>query len=847
MGLRVDWLAVRIVGHRPIILSIVWIALSVTSANAQEKPSGAYVVRPASPAVIDALRAEKIPLEELREDCELSGEVYELGQTVSTPATAREKVSAGSLLVRQSPSTARLLAPDAVSSFASKPVRVMRLTVAPTALVGPAPAATKDRPAKKPITVDVMLASRGLGGGPGITVEWLADGEHFLQTKQGKLYKVHARSGRAEAFVDPDKLRKSLAALSDLAPTAVDQIVKSPSYRMNHPRTATLVNVGQDLALAHFDGSPAVRLTRSASGKESISFSPGDKSIAFTRSGNLFAVDLATQAETALTADGGGEVLNGHADWVYEEELFHRNGRAYWWSPDGTAVVFLRLDDKPVPKFAVAAAFPNEGQLETISYPKAGAANPFVKIGVAHVAGGAVRYLDLPGYPPDSTLVSRVGWVGKTNTVFAYVQNREQTWLDFVTWPDPAAAPVKLFRETTKAWVEDLGEPHFLADGSFLILSERTGWKHVYHYAADGKLIRAVTGGEWVVQSIERIDEAAGWVYFTGTKDGPARTHLYRTLLDGPAVERITGPATTTHRITLAPKGSLFVDRFSDDTTPPRTSLFEIGGAAVRVLDSNPGRDVEQYTFGRYERTTITTKDEFVLEAAVTYPPDFDPKAKYPIWVLTYAGPHAPTVHDGWAPRLLEQTLAHSGIVVLRVDPRSASGKGAQSAWACYKHLGVQELKDLEEAVDWICKNSWADSSRVGISGHSYGGYISAYALTHSKKFAAAIAGAPVTDWRLYDSIYTERYMGLPKDNKEGYDKSSVVKAAANLHGKLLIVHGLIDDNVHFQNSAQLIDALERAGKDFEVMIYPRYRHGIVDPHYPRLQVKFIQRTMGVK
>jgi dipeptidyl aminopeptidase/acylaminoacyl peptidase len=195
----------------------------------------------------------------------------------------------------------------------------------------------------------------------------------------------------------------------------------------------------------------------------------------------------------------------------------------------------------------------------------------------------------------------------------------------------------------------------------------------------------------------------------------------------------------------------------------------------------------------------------------------------------------------------MDQVLANSGIVVFHVDPRSASGKGAASAWTAFRQLGVQELKDLEAAVDWVCKNSWADPKRIGLSGHSYGGFMTAYALTHSKKFAAGIAGAPVTDWRLYDSIYTERYMGLPSENREGYDKSSVVKAAANLHGKLLLIHGMIDDNVHLQNTAQFIDALQRANKDFELMIYPRSRHGVGGPHYTRLEVNFIRRAMGVE
>jgi len=592
------------------------------------------------------------------------------------------------------------------------------------------------------------------------------------------------------------------------------------------------------------DGSPAVRLTTSAAGKELVTLSPTGQSLAFVRGGNLFAVDVATKAESKLTTDGGGEILNGKADWVYEEEIFNRNAKAYWWSPDGKSIAFLRFDDTPVKKFPIANPFPNNGALELIAFPKAGDPNPTVKIGVVPASGGPVKYLDMTGYAPESTLVSRVGWLPNSLTPFAYVQNREQTWLDVVAWP--AGKQVKLFRETTKAWVEDLSEPHFLSDGSFLILSERTGWKHLYHYDAAGKLIRQVTDGQWEITAVSRFDESDGYVYFASTKDGHTRSNFYRTHITGEGgVKRLTeGPGT--HRVSMAPKGNLFVDRYSDEKTPTRSALVMVDRGAIRTLDTNPPRSLDEFVRGKSERVQVKLKDGFVLEGAVTYPPEFDEKKKYPIWVLTYAGPHSPTVRDGYDSKMFEQVLAQSGIVVFNVDPRSASGKGAISAWSCYKKLGVQELKDLEEAVAWLTKNPWADATRVGLSGHSYGGYITAYAMTHSKVFSAGIAGAPVTDWHLYDSIYTERYMGLPKDNKEGYEVSSVVKAAANLHGKLLLLHGMIDDNVHMQNTAQFIDALQRANMQFEIMIYPRSRHGIGGPHYTRLRVEYIQRVMGV-
>jgi dipeptidyl-peptidase-4 len=282
--------------------------------------------------------------------------------------------------------------------------------------------------------------------------------------------------------------------------------------------------------------------------------------------------------------------------------------------------------------------------------------------------------------------------------------------------------------------------------------------------------------------------------------------------------------------------------------TPTTVSVREAGKGEVRRLDINPVRERDQFKFGKYERVKILMGDGFVLEGSLTYPPDFDETKKYPVWIFTYAGPHTPTISDEWGGgRILDNSLATSGIIIFRVDPRSASGKGAQSAWACYKQLGVQELKDLEEAVAWLCQRPYADAKRVGISGHSYGGFMAAFALTHSKAFAAGIASGPVTDWKLYDSIYTERYMLTGKENPEGYAKSSCVAAAKNLHGQLLIVHGMMDDNVHMQNSVQLVDALQKAGKDFEMMFYPQSRHGIGGQHYLRLQTEFIRRTMGVK
>ena len=827
----------------------------------------AYLIPAGFSAAVETLQRHGVKVEELYEDIELATDGYTVtavkraerpyqshrSVTVEVePAKRSQMVRAGSVLVTTGQPLGRLagllLEPQSEDGLTTwnlfdtgltvgEPFPVLRLAAVPAVNRGPARPLPEAMPEPVPITFETQVGRRG-GGGP---IDWL-DADHYLTGSGADAKTVDARTGKATAWLDAELLKKSLAAVPDIKPGVVAEAVRNVGSRMTKDKSASLVEAGGEYLLVRHDGTPAARFGKTGDGKELAGISPGGTHLAYVKGGDLYRVDAATGAAVRLTDDGGGDILNGKSDWVYEEELFGRgNRRLYWWGPDG-AVAFLRLDDTPVHKFTLSKFFPARGEVETYSYPKPGDPNPTVKLGVA-LPGKSATWLSLGDDPPADTLVSRVGW-RPDGVAFAYVQNRTQTWLDVCVWPDLAGPPVKLFRETTKAWVEDLGEPHWLPDGGFLVLSERTGWKHVYHYSATGKLVGPVTAGEWAVQGLVRVD-ADGTVYVTGGKDTPTGSHLYRAKLDGSDFARVT-PAGGTHRVTLAPSGPLYLDRYADEETPTKTAVRS-GAEVVRTLDSNPMPERDRLKWGKYERVTVTTPDGFVLEGALTYPPAFDPAKTYPIWVRTYAGPHAPTVKDGWAPRTQQQALAALGIVVFDIDPRSASGKGAVSAWACYRQMGVSELADIETAVKWLTAKPWADAKRVGISGHSYGGFMTAYALTHSKLFAAGIAGAPPTDWRLYDTIYTERYMGLPSENKDGYDKTSVVKAAGNLHGKLLLLHGLMDDNVHVQNTIQLVDALQAANKEFELMVYPKSRHGIGGGHYQRLQTEFIKRTMGVK
>jgi len=822
----------------------------------------AYLVSPSATDLRETLQKLGIVVEELREDIWLSVEVLEGVREKHPKWRASPSIVTANTLVIKTAQTHGWLIACVLETVAAERLSkaelardaancgVLRLPKSYPLTLGTAPMWAEKAVAQQPVTEALLIGhgggfSFGLQGSPVSVGEWL-DGEHYLQTKEAKLWKVEARTGKAEPFADPAKIAKSLKVLKELDTAEAESIANGRFFRMTPDRSAFLVNMGPDLGLGYFDGRPAVRLTKSDGSKESVTFSPDSKRLAFVRAGNLFAVDFEKPEEKQLTHDGGGDILNGKADWVYEEEIFSRDGKAFWWSPDSKQLAFMRFDDSPVKRFNIVNLNPVRGQLEAYPYPKVGDPNPAVKIGVVSASGGKPAFLDFGENKPEDLVIARVGWLRDSKTVFAYGQNRLQTWLDFTTWAAPDAKPKVLFRETTKAWVDDTGPPHFLPDGSFLFASDRSGWRHLYHYAADGKLLGPVTSGEWEVREVLRFDAAEKEIYFNATFTSHTGTDLCRVKL-GEKTELLSEKGKS-HRVSLAPTGPLFIDRYTDPMTPTKARIVEAGKGDIRTLDTNPVREKQGYKFGQYDRVKIPMKDGFELEAGITYPPNFDPKKKHPVWLFTYAGPHMPTIRDEWGGgRILDNTLATNGIIVLRVDPRSASGKGAQSAWTCYKQLGVQELKDLEEAVAWLAEKPGVDATRVGISGHSYGGFMAAFALTHSKTFSAGIASGPVTDWKLYDSIYTERYMLTPRENSEGYAKSSCVAAAKNLHGKLLIAHGMMDDNVHMQNSVQLVDALQRSGKEFEMMFYPQARHGIGGAHYLKMQLEFIRRTMGVK
>ena len=703
---------------------------------------------------------------------------------------------------------------------------------------------------QKLLTIDDIFdpAKRVNFSGTVPSIRWLKDGRHYLLSNDAvrkdvpRLQKVDAVSGEAVPFLEAAKMQAAFMALGGVTEKDASQLANRGSYQFSNDETAVLINWNNDLFYYQLGSDKAVRVTNNPEEEVGETFSPNDRMLGFVRNNNIYVYDIAAQRERRLTTDGSPKILNGRLDWVYQEELYGRgNFEAYWWSPDSTRLAYLRLDENPVPEFTVVDHIPYHQTLEVTPYPEAGDPNPVVQLGVINAAGGATRWIDTYKYQPSDLLIVRVSWTPDSRKVVYQAQNREQTFLDLNFAGSDDAKSATALRETSKAWVEVIDNPTWLNDGSFLWQSARSGWTHLYHYAPDGKLLQQVTDGKWEVRSVDGVDEDKGLVYFTGTEHSHIANQAYRVKLDGTGFARLT-TTEGSHRVSLSPTASFFIDNWSDINTPTQTRLYDADGKLVRVVAENKVDALKQYKLGASEFLQVKTRDGFVMEAMMIKPPDFDSQKKYPVLEFTYSGPHAPQVKNGWGGTayMWHQMLAQRGYIIWILDNRTASGKGVESEWPVYKNFGELELRDLEDGIAWLKSQSYVDGDRLGIWGWSYGGFMTSYALTHSQSFKMGISGGTVSDWRNYDSIYTERYMQTPQNNLEGYKKSSPVNFAKDLHGKLLLIHGAMDDNVHVANTVQFVYELQKAGKQFQLMLYPKSRHGVTDP----LLVKHLRQMM---
>jgi len=693
---------------------------------------------------------------------------------------------------------------------------------------------------------------------------WLSDTDHLWPSDgsssagvargdaAGPWLRVDAASGDSRPLYTYASLERALdkaGARPDAARAASRHV---PSI-FSASREAFLINIDDDLFAYSITADRATRLTRSGGAKSEATFSPDGRHVAFVKQNNLFVATLGSTSERSLTSDGNPQLLNGTLDWVYSEELYGRGThRAYWWSPDSSHIAFLQFDETAVPEYALVDDIPYHPAVERLKYPKAGDPNPIVRLGIVPVTSGSVRWVDTRKYT--DFLIVNVGWTPDSRDVVVQIQNRQQTWLDLNRADRATGAARNVLRETSTAWVErwqdSSVDPIWLEDGSFLWLSERSGWRHLYHYGADGRLIAQITHGQWEVRRTHGLDPTGSWIYFTSTTASPIGLDLYRVRLDGTDLQRLTS-AEGRHQVFLNPSRTLFLDSYSAVMTPPQVRMHNTSSpAAVRTVDANPVTALRDYGLSKPELMQVKTRDGFVMEAMMIKPPDFDPARRYPVYQFTYAGPHFQQVVNRWdgTEFLYQQLLAQHGIIVWICDNRTASGKGMQSAWPLYKEFGALELRDIEDGLEWLKRQPYVDASRVGIAGVSFGAYMTLYAMTHSKSFAMGIAEAAVTDWRNYDTIYTERYLGDPDENADGYRRSSPRFSAANLHGELLLIHGALDDNVHPQNTAQFAYELQKAGVPFRMMSYPTAAHGVSNPelvvHVRRMMLDFTVQNL---
>ncbi len=704
-------------------------------------------------------------------------------------------------------------------------------------------AAAAEKP-KKPVTLEV-LASERPPSGPGEPV-WAPDGKRFVYREDGKLrlYDIPAKTRRELLeFSALERAATKVPASSRFA--FENRGVHEQSIQWSPSGRELLLSAGGDLFLFRLDAGGWTQLTATAEAERDPKLSPDGARVSFRRDHDLYTMELATRSVTQLTSDGSATLLNGELDWVYPEEL--ELGTAHWWSPDSRSIAYLQFDVSREPVYPQVDLTGLRAAFEPQRYPQAGEPNADVRLGVVPAAGGPTAWMDL-GETRDM-LLARVFWLPDSSALAAERLNRVQNRLDLIGADAKSGAARLVLRETDPYWVNLREDVRFLkSGGEFLWASERDGHNHLYRYARDGKLLGQVTRGDWDVTSLACVDESAAEVYYVSTEAGVIERQFYAARLDGSGRRRLSA-GSGSHGISMAPGCETYVDSFSNLTTPPRRTIRTRDGRELAVFAESNRKLLDEYQALPSEIVEVKSAGGALLYGRVIKPAGFQAGKKYPVVVGVYAGPHSQSVMNQWYDSLtMEQVLAQKGFVIWELDGRGTSNRGHQWETAVARDLGAKELEDQKEGIRHLVSLGYADPKRVGIRGWSYGGFMTIYSLLHAPDvFACGVAGAPVTDWRHYDTIYTERYMGLPSENAKGYESSSLVAAAAQLKGRLLIAHNIEDDNVLFQNTVRLADALERAGKQFEMMVYPNKSHGLSAGrhHFERLLLEFFERNLA--
>ncbi len=663
------------------------------------------------------------------------------------------------------------------------------------------------------------------------SLQWTADGTHFtLVERDGRgatdLIRVEARTGR----------RDTLVRGRDLVPGGRTRPITIEEYQFSPTDSLLLIftnsqrvwrrNTKGEYYLWDFSRKTLTPLSTLPGFQLFAKFSPDGRYIGFVRDNNLFVHDLSSALELQLTHDGGEDVINGTTDWVYEEEFRLRD--AYRFSPDGTRIAFWRFDQSAIQPFFMLDETSLYPELVTVRYPKAGTPNSEVRIGVITISSRRTTWIDLGS---DRDIYIAEGGFTASGDLWLTRLNRHQNQLDLLLADSRTGSSRVLMTDRDSAWV-DASVPVWFDDGrQFLFPSERDGYRQLFVFDRDAGLRYRVTPGLWDVTEVYGVNEQDQVAYFAGHGEGPLTHHVYRASLDGLELERLSADGGW-HTAVFNPEHDLYVETFSTASLPPERTLRQADGRLIRAIDGSgalPAR-LARLELSPPEFMTVPGHAGDELNAFMIRPPDFDPSSQYPLLMYVYGGPGSQTVMDRWGGTryLWHQLLAQQGFLVASVDNRGTGGRGRDFKKGTYLKLGQLETEDQIAAAQYLGSLPYVDESRIGIWGWSYGGYMSLLAqFRGGATFRAAISVAPVTDWRLYDTIYTERYMRTPRENLDGYERGAPLTFVNDLTGELLVVHGTGDDNVHPQNTTQLIHRLEQAGKQFDMRLYPNKTHSI--------------------
>ena len=572
------------------------------------------------------------------------------------------------------------------------------------------------------------------------------------------------------------------------------------------------------------------RLTNDKTPEVNARFSPDGHKIAYTKNKDLYVYDLLNSREIRLTTDASGKIYNGYSSWVYMEEILERSSRyaAFWWAPDGSKIAYLRTDETEVPVFTLNRLDETDGihgTLEVVPYPKPGDPNPKVKMGIADINSGKTTWVRTD-YSVDQ-YIAWPFWTPDSKKLAVQVLNRDQNDLQILLCDPLSGDFIKIYEETNKTWFEIHEDIYVMKNNTgFIIRSSKNGWENLYYQGWDGKQIAQLTNLEFRVNSLDRVDEDMKLVYFSATGTESTDDHAFRVGLDGKNLTQITRGGGT-HSVSVSPKGNYLIDTWSSITNPGSIIAYDKKGKQLKEIYKFDQPAFDPAKNSRAEFIKIMTSDGlFDMPAIITYPLNFDPSKKYPVVFTIYGGPDSKNVSNMWMGNN-PSWYAQNGIITFTIDHRGSGQFGRRGLDYVYRCLGKWEILDYEDGVKWLLTKPFVDGSRMGITGSSYGGYMTCLALTKGADFwTHGFAGLSVTDWRLYDDIYTERYMDTPQDNPDGYKDGSALTFAKKLNGKLYLTHGDMDDNVHMQNSIYLISRLEDEGKSFQFMIYPGGRHG---------------------